>query len=638
MAGDAEDRDPAPPPRERPLVAPTGRSRAATAAVAAIVSVLAMVPFLRVWQADLDLPFHHGSDRILHESVIDTTLDHGWYLRDPDLGAPRERDLSQFPFAEAFPIATVAVLGFVGFDDATVVMNLLFLASFPVIAAMAAYAFRRLGASAAPAAATGVLYAFLPYHLIRGEHHLFLSLYAGAAIAGLLVVEVLRGRRHFAAGDGSGWRRYATGSNAVNAALCLFIGLSSIYYGAFAGLLLVMACAIRSHVEWSLRPFASGSVAVLLVTTGVLPTVLPGLVDRIQGETPSEVTERFASQSEHFALRLTDLVVPVSAHVFGPFSDFSQRYREESPFRDAGEVPNSSNLGSVGTVGLVLLVVGGASALLRRSRPPAYEDDGVDRAAAVAFGLSFLVATIGGIGAIVAYLATPQIRAWSRMSVVIAFFCLLAVARYLDRAAAWWRGRGHRGPWLMWACAFLVLGGLADQVPPAFIPHYRFAADVARASDDIAARIDEYLPDGASVLQLPMVPFPDGRSGRMDDYEQLEPALSVDSLRWSAGAVNGTEEDWTATLRGRPPTDAVLAGAALGFDAVWLETYGYDDDGAAATAELTALLGPPVLQSPETGVLVFDLRPRRAELAAIAEAQAVGDEGLRRALEVARGA
>src|SRR3712207_7344477 len=45
---------------------------------------------------------------------------------------------------------------------------------------------------------------------------------------------------------------------------------------------------------------------------------------------------------------------------------------------------------------------------------------------------AFLVGTTGGVSAILAWVVSPQIRGWNRLSIFIAFFALAAVALLLD--------------------------------------------------------------------------------------------------------------------------------------------------------------------------------------------------------------
>jgi hypothetical protein len=85
-------------------------------------------------------------------------------------------------------------------------------------------------------------------------------------------------------------------------------------------------------------------------------------------------------------------------------------------------------LGPVAAGGFVALLIVALVALTGRPlrAPP------VLRHAAAAAVLAFLIGTVGGLSTIIAELVTPQIRAWNRISIFIAFFGFLAVAVGLD--------------------------------------------------------------------------------------------------------------------------------------------------------------------------------------------------------------
>ena len=102
----------------------------------------------------------------------------------------------------------------------------------------------------------------------------------------------------------------------------------------------------------------------------------------------------------------------------------------------------------------------------------------------------------------------------------------------------------------------------------------------ARHASDRAfvAAIDDVLPDGAAVFQVPVLDFPETiPPGRMEDYDPLRAYLAdTGTLRWSYGAVKGRPEaDWQARVR----DDVGLLGAlpgllGLGFEGLWVDTWG----------------------------------------------------------------
>jgi phosphoglycerol transferase len=230
--------------------------------------------------------------------------------------------------------------------------------------------------------------------------------------------------------------------------------------------------------------------------------------------------------------------------------------------------------------------------------------------------LAFLIGTVGGLSTIIAELVTPQIRAWNRISIFIAFFAFIAVAVGLDAL-------GRRlGPAPVRRAAFAsvlvaVLGfGLYNQVTYAHVPPYELEASWAQ-DRRFVDEIDRRLPEGASVFQLPYLGFPEtGRRADLYENDLLRGYLHSDDLRWSFGATKGRPEDWGDDLVGLPVSTVVDAAAAAGFAGLWIDRLGYADRARALEQELRGRLGAGPLVSESGRQGFFDLRGHRRFLEA----------------------
>ena len=70
----------------------------AEALVVAVAAVVVAVPLLELWRVDWDVPFSYdGGDANFIAMLTKTIEDHGWYQRNPDLGAPFGQVLYDFP-------------------------------------------------------------------------------------------------------------------------------------------------------------------------------------------------------------------------------------------------------------------------------------------------------------------------------------------------------------------------------------------------------------------------------------------------------------------------------------------------------------------------------------------------------------
>ena len=208
-------------------------------------------------------------------------------------------------------------------------------------------------------------------------------------------------------------------------------------------------------------------------------------------------------------------------------------------------------------------------------------------------------------------------RAWNRLSLVIAFAALLVLALLLTALADRLRARG-RPAWIAVAVAALVgVLGVLDQTTPRDAPAYATIAAAWQVDDTFAQQMQDRFPTGTKVLQLPYMAYPEnGTVVGVGDYDHFQGYLHSKGLRWTYGAVRGRPSDWHAQHQLIPPEQLATAAAAAGFGAIYLDRAGYADRGAAIAGTLDTLTGPGNSGLSSDGRLqFFDLRPVAARLA-----------------------
>jgi phosphoglycerol transferase len=488
-------------------------------------------------------------------------------------------------------------------------MNFFYLASFGAVAAAAHAVLRILRVRRMLAGAVALLYAFLPYHFARNETHLQLSMYFMVPVAVLIALLLLSddppltqrtesGGWHFA------WRSRRTWLVLVAVAL---LASGGAYYLVFALLLFAVAAAARALSGGGWRPVVAGAV-LIGVGAGVFAlNVSPSIVERIRHGTPPGVGVRTPTETELYGLRISQLYSPRQDHRISALASLADD--------STGTIVPSENgqqLGVIGAVGLTLIVVLFiVSALLRNAT-----GWWASRTGRLLIGLGFLAVVSMLIGAISSYslllsaVGLREIRAWNRISVVIAFCALAAVAVCADRLVNRLSiRRPSTAPFLAGGLAVVLLAvGLFDQTSPADRPDYagihrRYASDEA-----FFQAVADRLPAGTPVFELPHVPFPEvppvnGTAA----YDQARGFMFQPQLAWSFGFVRGRHPEYPIAFEGRPAREWLTDLVAIGFQGLVIDRHGYPDDGAALEQEVAAALEQPVLGSGDGRYGFFDL-------------------------------
>jgi hypothetical protein len=578
------------------------------AGLSAVLACVAAGWALRVWRADLHVPFSYENDGQFYAVLVKQVL-HGWYLTNSQLGVPFGSELFDFPQGgDQLSFLIVKALGLVSSDWA-LVMNLFYLLTFPLVALSAYVVMRQLGASPPASTVCSTLFALVPYHLWQGEFHLVLSAYYAVPLGGYLVIATYRGDQLFARSAGRrGIRAWASRRSLMTLAACCVIGSANLYYATFTVVLLLFAAAVLAIARRPLHRLASGLIPAAAILVVLAVNVSPTLVYWMSHGTDSNAFNRTSVQSKGGSLRPVELVLPLSHHRIAALGRLRQSYSGSLAKPEfASSERESATLGLLATAGLAWLIMVLLTAPL--SLGARWDGGGRFRPIAGAAVSSLLLATVGGIA--VAYLVTPDVRQWSRLSIFIAFFALAAVALLLDRAQAHLRQR--RGGGVASAVLLGAVGLLAffDQTSSEFIPRYRKLASHYHSDRAFVAVIERRLAPGSAVFQLPYMPWPEpGFVNAMTSFEPARGYLHSRKLRWSYGGMRGRQADWQSQLAGDPPAALAAAAAAGGFGGIYIDRLGYAGSAAPRleTTLMQVLRVRPVV-SDDGRLSFFDARP-----------------------------
>jgi len=558
--------------------------RASLYITAAVLCVLILCVFFKIWRADLRVPFYYSGDSIFYAMSTKGIIENGWYWQNPSIGAPGGLQMYDFPtFDNAVVVLMLLISGFT--HNPFLVMNLFYLLSFPLITLASFYVLRQFNLSFAPALFCSLLYAFLPFHFMRNQTHLILSAYYVVPLAVLvllwLTTEELAPRT----------RKFI-----LSVLICILLGSSGVYYPFFFCFLLLVAGAIGALKFQRLRPLVMALLLVGITSATVAINLSPSFIYRYR-HGDAGAMQRSPGEAETYGLKISQLILPITAHRIDLF-DRIKRFHNTSSMVSEND---TSSLGLVGSIGFL-----GLLAQLLRRKELVTGPSGVFHDLSVLTLFSVLLGVIGGFGLLFSLFISSGIRCYNRISVFIAFFSLMAVAIGLE----WVYRRVTNGRiifYLLVAVALFV--GFLDQTTSYYVPHYAPTQAEFVSDEQFVNRVEASVPPGAAIFQLPYISFPEApRIHKMIDYDHFRGYVHSRNLRWSYGTIKNRDGDRAqAAVAALPTEEFVQALAFGGFSGIYVDRYGYEDDGAAKEAELSNVLQTKPLVSPNGRLLFFNL-------------------------------
>jgi hypothetical protein len=567
---------------------------------AALISIFLVIVIWHLNRIDLTVPMGVYGDHNLSQAIVTNFVRDGHLYVNPLLGAPGQQELYDYPLPHW---THFLLLGLVRCftSNPGLAINLLFFLGYPLAACSALFALRSLGLSTGLAVAGGVLYAFIPFHQLRNEAHLFYSALYIVPLMALVAVWVATGTRLFRLdrGEQSTDRRWITHAGVFSLVVCILVGWDNPYNAFFGICFLVVAALLRLLRRGDLRGiFTTATLAIVLVSSfgiGLLPNTL-----YVMKHGRTSVAQRTPTESEIYGLTLIQLLAPVTNHRVAPLAKWKDHFRSQALLVNEND---TATLGIIGTIGAIVLFL-----CLFWARCP----DEIFALSALNLS-AFLMGTIGGLGAIFSFVVSPQLRGFNRISVFISFFCIAGLLLLLDRLLKirFAAGQGLAGAFLIPALILVI--GIYDQVPRGLMLGHDQVEQQYRDDAGFIRKIESTVPPQSMIFQLPYAPFPESPPiNQMGDYEELRGYLHSNLLRWSYGALKGrATANWLKAISDES-TDRMLAAAVgAGFAGIYIDRFGYADHGAALESQISSLLGNPATAD-QSGRLSFFALDRKA--------------------------
>jgi phosphoglycerol transferase len=570
-------------------------SRSVIAYLGALIACLVIVILtLKLWRADIHVPFVYGyDDSLCFQMWVKAVIDNPWYLHNPFLSYPGVMELEDFPLSDSLQFLLVKLISF-GCRDYAVVLNVYFLLTFPAIALLTLAVFRRFQVAYLPALVGSLLFAFTPYHFIRGEDHLFLADYYLIPLIVMVILRICQGWDPYpqeATTGPEGNCRWPKREFIASLIICGMMGGMGVYY-AFFSCYLLLGAGIWSGMRLKrIRPLVYSGVFIGAIALSVFANLAPTIIHDLRHGANPEAVVRKMEHVETYALKIENLLFPIPGH------------RLQKYFHPAYSVGYDwgTNLGIIGGFGFLFLV--GRFVFHRARSAVPHLHDSLGNLTI----LSLLLGTTGGFGYLFSFLVSPWIRCYYRISIFIAFFAVFAVVLLLNKLAKWTEGRKHGQLFYYAASLGILVVGILDQTSKSFVPAYAAVKAEFQSDAEFVKAIESRIP-GQAIFQLPHVPFPEFMAGQIICYDLFRGFLHSNSLHWSGGTIKGRSVDyWQREVARLPPEKMVRTLALAGFAGIYLDRNGFSDRGLDIEAGFNRVLGIKPLVSRNERLAFFDL-------------------------------
>jgi phosphoglycerol transferase len=378
--------------------------------------------------------------------------------------------------------------------------------------------------------------------------------------------------------------------------------------------LTLLGGAIHAYRNRTWRPIATAAAVVGAAAIAFLLMNVDTFTYRLSHEAIPGGFVREYKWLEIYGLKIKDLFIPPINHRSDILSAFSIAHRQAAPLLDEG----ASYQGIFGLACLLWLVGTSVKDMIVGRE----QDVPVEVWWVLWIVLMF---TTGGLNAIIGAFGFTLFRGACRYSIVILAITLLWAARRLSTMQE--TGEASSGDvatkrlWTTGAAAACMLI-LWDQVPRT--PTAGERETIARQVDADRAfteKMENALPPGAMVFQLPIMEFPESPAPGVPPYDHFRPYLFSKHLRYSFGSMKGRQQDvWQKELARLPSFEQIVAALKdRGFSAIYINRNGFPDRAKGIEEKLLDMgySRPPIRNA--TGDLVCILLEKDGEASASGE-------------------
>jgi phosphoglycerol transferase len=522
---------------------------------------------------ELSVAFTYAGDGMGYLWNVQRAIEGAWYFENARSGFPFGSNHLDYPTSDTGTYLALKILGWI-FTTPIATTNVYYLLGFSLCAIAAYLVARTFSVSKHFSITTALIYSFSAFHFGR-LGHLFFTWYFVAPIFFYFGFRLFSNHLIFTN------PRLGLKTKLWNSLALIALASFGIYYSLFGCFVLALSTIIASAFQRSWRYLQEGIVTIAFVILGVLLNVMPSLSYIFNAGENREGINRLASESELYALKITQLLLPRADHRLNSFFEFASQYNSSFPLVTENM---SASLGFIGSLGFLLLI--SLSVLLPFYAVSVKPTHGYAQAVSLQFRLRLLAAlalgmvlmgTLGGFSSLFAMLISTSIRSWNRISIFIAFISVLTLMLCVDCMVTKYLRPSYSKLIGITLAMITVVVGIYDQtVKPCHACHHANKTLIDNDATFIHS-IESILPPRAAIYQLPYMAYPEfGSVNGMGSYDQARGLLHSSQLKWSFGGMRGRTGDWFfRKLALLPMSQQIPIIKAIGFSGIYIDRRGY---------------------------------------------------------------
>lgn len=545
--------------------------------VIAVAAITILVTFwlcyfwdLHIMDWNVPISYVYGDDM----SLLQTTKlvqDTGWNLGTDRLAASDDyyynanEVIAGLHNADVFLVKIfVSITGNVGMTA-----NLIMISAFYLVAYVSYIVFRLLNIKRWIGVAGSVVYAFLSFIFFRIQGHTQLGCYYFVPLAILMAVWVYEDERFMLPGRGF-FRCKRNIGGLVMAFLIASQGIG--YWQVFSCFFIMVATVTRYLRTKNVQVIKRGVIAIGAIIAAVFIHIIPTVVTMLSMDA-SGLAERGRTyqDGEIYGLKIAQMLLPVNGHGIGILETLISVYNTYMPLINENR---TAYIGLMGIVGFLFLIIWNFTS--RKG----------DTVARIRFNVlsdmnmcALLLAGIGSFGSIVYIGGFTVLRCYNRISVFIAFICILAVCIIIHYKSMNIKTKNLK--YIFAAGAFLfAMISVWDQYPGGGID-YAGLADKWYSDKEFVENIESTMDKDDKIFQLPYVRFPESPViNDMPHMSHLRGYIHSNELRWSYATTVGSDSDiwYSTTAELESVQDMVEELTEKGFEGIYIDRNGYEED------------------------------------------------------------